>query len=138
MASPSNESKSFPKRARLRTPNEFQRVQTGGRSVDLGPLVFRVLPLPSTTPAAGSTEPAQVIEGQARLGLAISKRVGNSVIRNRVKRRVRECFRHRQRSLHGYDLVVTGRPAAATLETADVDRLFEQLLKRLGRSSDAK
>ena len=127
MASPMTESKGLPRSVRLRTPKEFQRVQTSGRSYDLGPLVFRVLPLrPAADPGAG--------EPPARLGLAISRKVGNSVVRNRVKRRVRECFRHRRRSLHGYDLVVTGRPAAATLETADVDRLFEQLLKRLGRS----
>jgi ribonuclease P protein component len=126
MASPSSGSNGLPKTARLRTPREFQRVQTSGRSFDLGPLVFRVLPLPSS---------AAPTEGAGRLGLAISKRVGNSVQRNWVKRRVRECFRLRKRSLGGYDLVVTGRPAAATLETADVDRLFEQLLQRLGRES---
>lgn len=74
--------------------------------------------------------PAQIC---ARLGLAISRRVGNAVQRNHVKRRVRETFRHRQFRLTGLDLVVTGRPAAAALAQADVDRLFEVLLDRLGR-----
>jgi ribonuclease P protein component len=77
---------------------------------------------------------ARTSEGASgRLGLAISRKVGNSVVRNHVKRRVRECFRQRQLSLTGFDVVVTGRPAAATLETAAVDKLFEQFLQRLGR-----
>jgi ribonuclease P protein component len=109
----------LPRSVRLRTPREFQVVQTGGRSFDLGPLIFRV---------ARSAEGAD-----ARLGLAISRKVGNSVVRNHVKRRVRECFRRRQLSLTGCQLVVTGRPAAAQLETGDVDKLFEQFLQRLGR-----
>ena len=41
----------------------------------------------------------------ARLGLAFSRKVGNAVQRNHAKRRVRECFRHRQGSLVGFDLV---------------------------------
>lgn len=54
-------------------------------------------------------------EGAARLGLAVGKPVGIAVVRNRVKRRLRELFR-RQKSLipEGYDLFVRAVPASAS------------------------
>lgn len=113
----------FPKEARLRTPAEFARVQREGRTHDLGPLVFRLAARPTVPEGAA----------RARLGLAVSKRVGGAVVRNRVKRRVRECFRLQQAALAGLDLVVTARPAAATLEQRDVAVHFTRLLAQLGR-----
>ena len=113
---PSPRPNAFPKAVRLRTAGEFAHVQKAGRSVDLGPLVFRVV---------------RRADGPGRLGLAISKKVGNSPERNYVKRRLRECFRHRQGSFVGLDLVAIGRAGAAELTTADVERLFDELLRRL-------
>lgn len=44
----------------------------------------------------------------SRLGLSISKQAGNAVVRNSMKRKIREAFRHLQHSLPmGYDIVVT-------------------------------
>jgi ribonuclease P protein component len=71
---------------------------------------------------------------EARLGLAVSRRVGGAVVRNRVKRRVREWFRHRRGLLAGLDLVVTARPAAAALDQFAVARTLEALLSRLRHS----
>ena len=51
---------------------------------------------------------------QTRLGLVVSGKVGNSVVRNRVKRSVREVFRNelaRMPALSGRDLVVIARPS---------------------------
>ncbi|HEX7043694.1 MAG TPA: ribonuclease P protein component [Burkholderiales bacterium] len=52
--------------------------------------------------------------GPARLGVAVSRRVsGNAVVRNRIKRQIRESFRMHQFMLHGLDVVVVAqRPAA--------------------------
>ncbi len=45
-----------------------------------------------------------------RLGLAVPRHVGGAVARNRIKRRLRECFRLLQDELPaGYDLVITVR-----------------------------
>ncbi|MBM4052561.1 MAG: ribonuclease P protein component [Planctomycetes bacterium] len=47
----------------------------------------------------------------ARLGLSISRKVGGAVVRNRLKRLLREAFRLRQHELAtGIDLIVVGRP----------------------------
>ena len=65
---------------------------------------------------------------QIRLGITVSRKVGNAVVRNRVKRRIREWFRAGRSSLgEGVDLVVIGRAAAASLAyegfTAELSKL---------------
>lgn len=56
-------------------------------------------------------------EQPIRLGITVSRKVGNAVVRNRVKRRIREWFRAQREPLGaGVDLVVIGRAAAAGLE----------------------
>lgn len=115
----------FPKTARLLRPSQFRRVQLEGRTVDLGALVVRVAQRPVSAPPA-------VLE--ARLGLAVSKRAGNAVARNRIKRRTREWFRHHRGCLLGLDVVVSARPQAAELDQPAVEALFLRLLERLGRT----
>jgi ribonuclease P protein component len=71
----------------------------------------------------------------ARLGLSIgSKAVGNSVSRNRVKRAVRESFRHAAPDLVGLDLVVGARNGARTAHNArlreSLDGLWKEIRKR--------
>ncbi len=51
--------------------------------------------------------------GRARLGVSVSKRIGNAVTRNQVKRWVREAFRAAAEELPAVDLVVVARAGAA-------------------------
>ena len=52
--------------------------------------------------------------GHPRLGLAVSRRVGSAVVRNTIKRRLREAFRFLQHDWpppqRGYDVVISVRP----------------------------
>jgi len=73
--------------------------------------------------------------GHARLGLAIGKKaVGNSVARNRVKRQVRESFRHVAGTLPAIDIVVGARNGARTAHNArlkeSLDGLWKEIQKR--------
>ena len=67
---------------------------------------------------------------QARLGVTVSRKVGNSVVRHRTKRRIVEVFRRSaaRAGLVGWDLVVHVKPAAAEADFAalrhEIDALF--------------
>lgn len=64
--------------------------------------------------------------GYARLGLTVSKKVGNAVIRNRIKRYIREVFRVQRNSMPSVDLNVIARSSSATMTFA---RLQSELHK---------
>jgi len=68
-----------------------------------------------------------------RLGLVTSKKVGKAVARNRAKRRLREIFRTNKHLLEsGLDLVFIIKPAAASLNYADLQRTVIDSLKNAG------
>jgi len=79
-------------------------------------------------------------DGPARLGFTVSKKVGNAVERNRVRRRLREIVRlsgaHRMQS--GHDYVLVGRRAALKVPFARIADDFQSALRRLqaGRSAN--
>ena len=85
----------FSREQRLRSAAQFELMRQRGAVRHAGPL--RVAALPNTL-------------GFNRMGLAISKRCGSSVERNRVKRQLREAFRLLRHELpRGYDLVIAAR-----------------------------
>ena len=66
---------------------------------------------------------------RSRLGLTVSRKVGNAVVRNRVKRRIREWFRRDGRQLaHGFDVVVIARQQAASMSSEQAGRVLSELL----------
>jgi ribonuclease P protein component len=101
---------------RLRRAADFQRVRARRRSWGHPLLVLYVAPNDVQT---------------TRLGISVGRRVGNAVVRNRVKRRVREAVRHRHAELaSGYDLVFIARAPAATADWPALRDATEDLLRR--------
>ena len=79
-------------------------------------------------------------EGPVRLGFTVSKKVGNAVERNRVRRRLREIVRLSGTTdmQPGYDYVLVGRQAALKVPYAQIAQDFDGALRRLqaGRRSN--
>jgi len=77
---------------------------------------------------------SRVADGDSpqRLGITVTKKVGNAVCRNAVKRRVREVFRHQRGDLpKGIDLVLVAKRNAARVSHAEVTTDFAALVRQL-------
>jgi len=99
----------FPRSIRLRRSPDFQRVQRGGRRIHGRNLVVVYLANELATP---------------RFGLAVSRKVGNAVVRNRVKRWLREAIRRQRAGVMAVDVVFVARPSAAA---AGYDALYNEV-----------
>lgn len=103
----------FPRAARVRKRADYLAIQNRGRRVS-GPHLMLF--------ARG---------GADRVGVTVSRKVGGAVLRNRLKRWIRECYRRRRGELpRGFDLVVVARPAAAA---AGHDVICGEMLALAGR-----
>jgi ribonuclease P protein component len=72
-----------------------------------------------------------------RLGLAVGKAVGIAVVRNRVKRRVRELFRRGKTLVpRGYDLFVRALPASASVPYTTLEAAWCETMAML-RTAEA-
>lgn len=110
--------KSFPKAVRVRKRGEYQRVFRSGFRVATPYLIFVI---------------RTNDQGHARLGMAVSKKVGGAVQRNRVKRRLREAFRAMQHMLPAMDIVALPRPGIRETPFASIEDCFMRLNQRLKR-----
>lgn len=75
----------------------------------------------------------------SRVGISVSKKVGKSVVRSRVKRLISESYRLNMGKVKtGYDLVFVARSASSLSTYKDVEGAVKNLLKRAGLFIDEK
>ena len=116
-------SERFPKSARLRKRPQFLNLSRIGSKIHSANFV--VISKSHDGPSN-------------RLGITVSGKVGNSVVRNRIKRQVREIFRRRQSTLTPpTDFLVIARNSAATIINSLIARELESVFvqPRLRRKS---
>lgn len=124
----------LPQQSRMRRAEDFRRVLRTGRRAG-GSVLSGHLLLPVGPDGAVGT-PGEVLSGgPAKVGFIVSRAVGSAVVRNRVKRRLRELMRGRLASLpRGCLLVLRAHPAAASARqadlAADLDLVIGRLLRR--------
>jgi ribonuclease P protein component len=112
----------LPQQARVRRPQEFRLVTRTGRRAGGRTVAAHLLLVPDGEPA--------------KVGFIVSRAVGSAVVRNQVKRRLREVMRTRLASLPGgCMLVVRAQPAAALARQSDLASDVDQVLRRLLRRS---
>ncbi|RDV04498.1 ribonuclease P protein component [Undibacter mobilis] len=122
---------------RLKQRADFLKTATGTRVPAAGfVLQFRKRtpdadPKPGAHPKPG-TDQAPAAPGPARVGFTVSRKVGNAVERNRVRRRLREIVRlFGEGRMHGgYDYVLVGRQAALSQPFDRMTQDFERALRR--------
>jgi ribonuclease P protein component len=116
---PPSRSMKYPRRMRLSGSAEFLSMRNSGMRINAGPLQFQGRPNDL---------------GHPRLGLSVSRRVGSSVKRNRIKRLLREAFRlsHHDWPAEclGYDLVISVR-AHKPLPLAEYCAAFGKAIRSL-------
>jgi len=105
---------------RLKRRPQFLRVAAKGRKAVMPGLVLQVLP--------------RADHGAARVGFTVTKKVGNAVIRNRARRRLKEAARLHlaEHPLHGVDLVLIGRDATGTRDFKDLRQDLHRALAKAG------
>jgi ribonuclease P protein component len=105
----------LPRAARVRLRSDYLAIQNKGRRL------------------SGTHLMVFARAGSGRMGITVSRKVGGAVVRNRVKRWIRECYRRRRPEFPAeVDFVVVARPAASDPGHAGICRELSVLARRLG------
>lgn len=109
----------------LRRRRDFLRIQKIGRRLKGRYTTILIAPSPSGN--------------ASRIGFTVSRRVGNAVVRNRVRRRLREIARLEVSALcSGFEHVVIAFPSAAQADYSALRQEVLCLLKRLGQRASPR
>lgn len=109
---------SFPPTARLKTPNEFKQVFNKSKKFHFKEFTVYC---------------HKKQKSPARLGLAVSKKVDKrAVVRNGIKRVVRESFRIHYARLEGWDIVFVARASIKNLGNQEISELLDSVWEKIG------
>jgi len=107
----------FPRSSRLSRTSEFNSVKASGKSWTGKHLVLATL--------------ARNTDAPSRIGIVATRRLGNAVTRNRVRRKIREIFRlNRHRIQKGFWLVTIARFSSAIAAYEELERDWLRLAER--------
>lgn len=108
------------KRSRLTSSRDFKHVFSTGRTYINKAIILKVLPVPDNQ--------------HGKFGFTTSAKLGNSVVRNRIKRLLREAIRISKDSLKqsGYYAVIIARPGIKGLSFVQILQYITEALDKAG------
>lgn len=119
-ATPDRMHMTTPQPGRLKRRAEFLRVAAKGRKAPMPGVVLQAL--------------ARSDDAPVRLGFTVTKKVGNAVVRNRARRRLKEAARLllRDQAITGVDLVLIGRDGTVKRDFAALQADLSRAMRRAG------
>ncbi|WP_195940992.1 ribonuclease P protein component [Romboutsia sp. 1001713B170131_170501_G6] len=107
----------FKKTKGLKKDSDFRKVYKHGKSFATKYLVMYVLDNKSD---------------DTKLGISVSKKVGKAIVRNKIRRRIRESYRLNvdENVKSGYDIVFIARIASNQAEYKDIEKSVKYLVKK--------
>lgn len=117
------------KSGKLRKNNEFRNVYRRGKSLSTENLVLYIYKVNTRNNP----------EKENRVGISVSKKVGKSVIRSRVKRLISESYRLNSSNLkRSYDFVFIARAAAKDKSFKEIEDSMKKLFRKAGLYNNEK
>lgn len=101
----------------LKKDSDFRKVYKHGKSFANRYLVMYILENKS---------------GSSRIGISVSKKVGNAITRNKLRRRIKECYRLDidENVKEGFDIVFIARVSSKDSEYKDIEKSIKHLAKK--------
>jgi len=113
-----------PRKARLSRSAEFDRVYRRGRSAQHRLLVLYRFERPEDVRG-------DVKDGACRLGVTVSNKVGTAVVRNRLKRQLRDALERSEKLIDGHDFVAIARPGLPEMVEKQGFSALQELIEEL-------
>ncbi|MCY7866438.1 ribonuclease P protein component [Bacillus spizizenii] len=104
------------KRNRLKKNEDFQKVFKYGTSIANRQFVLYTLDQPEND--------------ELRVGLSVSKKIGNAVMRNRIKRLIRQAFLEEKERLKEKDYIIIARKPASQLTYEETKKSLQHLFRK--------
>ncbi len=104
------------KRNRLKKNEDFQKVFKHGTSIANRQFVLYTLDQPEND--------------ELRVGLSVSKKIGNAVMRNRIKRLIRQAFLEEKERLKEKDYIIIARKPASQLTYEETKKSLQHLFRK--------